>query len=66
MLETLAGFGAILLACYQFYAVRRNYVYVKEHGNKSTSPFIMMSLWSGLLFGIALLIVSIPLIFRMY
>lgn len=45
----------LLLSLWQFVMFKRAFTNLRQKGNKDTSPFIMLSLWSGLLFAIGFL-----------
>lgn len=59
----LFGFIFLFLSVWQFIMFRRAFTNLKEKGNQNTSPFIMLSLWSGLVFAILFLIVAINCFF---
>jgi len=62
----LIGIVAILLACWQFYAVRKSFLNLKNNANQGTSVFIGFALWSGLFFGIILLVVGLGALFSWF
>lgn len=53
-------FGVIflLLSIWQFIMAKRAFTSFKQHGEKGTSPFIMLGLWSGVGFAFVFLIVA--------
>lgn len=53
----------LLLSVWQFVMFRRAFTNLKQKGNKDTSPFIMVSLWSGLVLTIIFLGVAISCFF---
>ena len=65
MFETIAGSVLLLLGCYQLYTTRNVFVYTKKHGNKSTSAFLPLGLYSGGLMGIVFLCFGVALTFHL-
>ena len=59
----LIGCIFLLLSVWQFVMFRRAFTNLKQKGNKDTSPFIMVSLWSGLVLTIIFLGVAISCFF---
>lgn len=55
LLMRLIGIVSILLGSVQLFAARSAYRGVRVAGNAATSPFMLLSLWFGLLFGVGLL-----------
>ncbi|MDU5336174.1 hypothetical protein [Enterococcus sp.] len=53
----------LLLSVWQFIMFKRAFTNLKQKGNKGTSPFIMFSLWSGLVLAIIFLGVAISCFF---
>lgn len=53
-------FGVIflLLSIWQFIMAKRAFTNLKQHGDKGTSPFIMLGLRGGIVFAIVFLIVA--------
>ncbi|KFO17979.1 hypothetical protein NQ080_12590 [Enterococcus faecium] len=52
-----------LLSLWQFIVFKRAYTQLKQNGDKDTSPFIMLGLWSGLLFVIVFFVIAINCFF---
>ncbi|OJG24797.1 hypothetical protein RR47_GL002153 [Enterococcus columbae DSM 7374 = ATCC 51263] len=50
---------------YEFYAVLKAFKYTKKHGNKNTSPFLPLGLYSGTVFGLTLVGFGVSLIFHL-
>lgn len=65
MVETIVGFILIVLGVYEFYAVINVFKYTKKHGNKNTSPFLPLGLYSGSVFGLTLVGFGLALIFHL-
>ncbi|EOT38119.1 hypothetical protein [Enterococcus columbae] len=65
MLETLVGLVLVILGGYEFYAVLKAFKYTKKHGNKNTSPFLPLGLYSGTVFGLTLVGFGVSLIFHL-
>lgn len=63
MLERITGFIIICFAIWQIYTAYLAFKQVKQVGNKSTSPFIALGVWSGLSFGILMVVFGIALAF---
>ena len=64
MLERITGFIIICFAIWQIYTAYLALKQVKQVGNKSTSPFIALGVWSGLSFGILMVAFGIALAFN--
>lgn len=65
MFETIVGIVLLLLGCYQLYATRNVFVYTKKQGNKNTSAFLPLGLYSGGLMGIVFLGFGVALTFHL-
>jgi len=59
----LMGTIFLLLSVWQFIMFKRSFTYFKQKGNQNTSPFLMLGLWSGLLFAIVFLGIAISCFF---
>ncbi|MBO0456655.1 hypothetical protein JZO77_07900 [Enterococcus hulanensis] len=53
----------LLLSVWQFVMFKRSLTHFKQRGDKNTSPFIMLALWSGLLFAITFLGIAVSYFF---
>lgn len=53
------GFVFLLLSLWQFIMFKRTLSHIKQEGNKNTSPFIMLSLWGGLIIAVIFLSVAL-------
>lgn len=62
-MKFLFGIVFLVLSIWQFIMCKQAFKNLKEKGNKSTSPFIMLSLWSGLLLAIIFLGIALSCIF---
>lgn len=62
----LIGCIFLLLSVWQFLMFKRSFTHFKQEGDKSTSPFIMLSLWNGLLFAIIFFGVALSCFFTDY
>lgn len=56
----------LLLSIWQFIMFKRSFTHLKQKGNKNTSPFVMLSLWSGLLFALIFLGIALSSFFADY
>ena len=61
-------FGTIffLLSVWQFWMTKRSFTYLKQNGNKNTSPFVMFGQWSSLAMAIIFLVASVSCFFVDY
>lgn len=50
MMEQLTGVVGILLGIWEIYAVYKAFKDTKQRGNKNTSTFLPLALWSGFSF----------------
>ncbi|SCB79002.1 hypothetical protein [Weissella bombi] len=64
MFERICGVIGILIGIWQFYAVFRAFQEVKQHATKSTSSFLPIAYFSGLIFGVVMFIFGILLLFN--
>lgn len=62
----IGGIFCILLGIYQCYRTVKLFNFEKEKGNENTSPFLMMSLFSSGVFGVALLGIGIAIAFNLF
>ncbi|MBO1101457.1 hypothetical protein FQT05_02690 [Enterococcus hirae] len=61
-MQYITGFIFLLLSVWQFVMFKQAFTNLKK-SDKDTSPFIMLGLWSGLLFSILFLLVAINCFF---
>lgn len=59
----LVGSIFLLISIWQFSVTWKTLTQIKKTGNKSTSPFIMVSLWSSLAFAIIFFAIAIRFVF---
>ncbi|MFC6200911.1 bacteriocin immunity protein [Lactiplantibacillus nangangensis] len=64
MVEQLIGVVVLALGIWQLFAARAAFLQIKRHGTKSVSSFIALGLWSGLSFGVLMLLFGAALIFN--
>ncbi|WP_412989556.1 hypothetical protein ACLJJ6_00670 [Pediococcus siamensis] len=64
MAERLTGVAALLLAMWQFYSVYKSFRYLKQHGDKQTPAFVLVSLWSGAFFGLVMVFIGFMLMLK--
>ena len=62
-MKLIFGILFLLLGLWQLVMFKRAFSHLKHQGDKTTSPFIMLSLWSGLLFAIVFLGISFSCFF---
>ncbi|WP_338143464.1 immunity protein [Weissella paramesenteroides] len=62
--EQITGVILILISFWEFYSVRGVFLNSKRHGTKSTSHLLPAALWSGIVFGVAMLGFGMALIFK--
>lgn len=55
----LLGFVFLLISIWQLVITWRTFVKIKNEGDKSTSPFIMLGLWNSLLFAVIFFAVAL-------
>ncbi|WEV51545.1 immunity protein [Lactobacillus sp. ESL0731] len=55
MIAKISQIIIVLLGVWELYAVYKTYHGAKVHGGKSTSAFLPLALWSGIVFGFALI-----------
>ncbi|HBC4853573.1 hypothetical protein ACUXIF_001576 [Enterococcus faecalis] len=59
----LIGGIFLLISIWQFIVTGRTFSYLKKEGDKRTSPFILLGLWSSLVFAIISFAVAIASFF---
>lgn len=59
----LIGGIFLLISIWQFIVTGRTFSYLKKEGSKRTSPFILLGLWSSLVFAIISFAVAIASFF---
>lgn len=64
MMEQLTGVVGILLGIWEIYAVYKAFKDTKQRGNKNTSTFLPLALWSGVV--LAFIGIGIALVMKMY
>lgn len=64
MVEQITGVVFILISIWEFYSIRDVFLNTKRHGTESTSHFLSLALWSGILFGLAMFGFGIALLFK--
>lgn len=60
------GMLSSLVGCLQIFMTYRYFKIIKTKGDETTSPFIMVTLWSSLIFGITILLMGIALAFGQF
>ena len=63
MMEQLTGVVGILLGIWEIYAVYKAF---KQRGNKNTSTFLPLALWSGVVLALAFIGIGIALVMKIY
>lgn len=64
MVERICGVISILIGIWQFYAVFRAFQGIKQNATKSTSGFLPIAYFSGLVFGLIMFVLGIKLLFK--
>jgi len=62
-MKFLFGFVFLVLSIWQLIMCKQAFKNLKQKGNENTSPFIMLSLWSGVLLAIIFLGIALSCIF---
>ncbi|MGG5372169.1 hypothetical protein IGI67_003840 [Enterococcus sp. AZ196] len=65
-MQYLLGVIFLLLSIWQFIMFKRAFTHLRQSADKDTSPFIMLSMWGGLVFAIILLSIAISCFFSDY
>ena len=66
LMEQLTGVVGILLGIWKRYAVYKAFKDTKQQGNKSTSTFLPLALWSGVVLALAFIGIGIALVMKIY
>ncbi|WEV71261.1 immunity protein [Lactobacillus sp. ESL0785] len=64
MIEKAFQVILILLGIWELYAVYKSYQGVRKHGGKGTSAFLPLALWSGIVFGLVLIVLGLNYLFK--
>ncbi|WP_159721237.1 hypothetical protein [Enterococcus sp. CSURQ0835] len=56
----------LLISLWQFMMTRRAFIQLRQKGDQTTSPFIMLSLWSSLVFTIIFFGIGLSILFANY
>lgn len=65
MVEQITGVILLVLAGYQLYSTYKIFDHTKTKGDKNTSPFLPFSLWSSIIFSLALISIGISFMFKL-
>lgn len=64
-MEVLVGIGCLILGGFGLYQVRNWFNDLKKNGDQNTAPFILMGMWSTLIFNLALMGIGVLLVFKL-
>lgn len=61
--EILVGIICLGVMIWEFYSVVKSFRGIRQHGNSGTTGFAMLSIWSGVIFGLIMFAIAFDLLF---